>query len=238
MSGPQPSTGRSLRHVDRGVPVLHALRRGALARRPLRERVELAGDRALRSHDHERERRARPRRRPRTRARAALWPRSSGMSSRPVSTSPPTAAAKPPRLLVSTRHTRPPRSTTPASALSQIDRSLIATITPIGQEAGDEAGEVVRVAERRPHRARRPERSAGVDEVDPVPVRAELDVGGLDEPVEDDQPSAREHERREDATEVARAPATRPRPERRPRTMRARAVRRRTGTRRRCSGWG
>ena len=47
----------------------------------------------------------------------------------------PTAAANPPRLLVSTRQTSPPSSTAPLSARIHTDRSLIATITPMGNIA-------------------------------------------------------------------------------------------------------
>ncbi len=65
---------------------------------------------------------------------------------------------------------------------------------------------MVRVAERRPHRARGPERGARVHEVDPIPVRPELDVGGLDQAVEHDQPAGREHERRQHRAQITGAP--------------------------------
>ncbi len=131
-----------------------------------------------------------------------LRDRSSGISSNAVSTNAPKAAPRPPRLLVSTRHSRPPASTAPASTRVTTDLSLITTMMPIGQQAGDEAGEVVRVAEGRPHGARRAERRLDVEELDPVPMSAELDVGRLDQAVEHDEASAGEEEGRQDATEI------------------------------------
>ena len=165
-------------------------------------------------------------------------PFSSGISSSPVSTSAPTEAPKPAEAArldeadeTSEEHGTGDRPHDQRPVADHDD-------DPDRQEACDEAREVVRVAERRPHGARRTERRAGVHEVDPVPVRAELEVGGLDEAVQHDEP-ARRRARKSSGCDGGRSLATtRRRRGRRRRTRPGRAGRRRTGRRRRGSGGG
>ncbi len=203
--GPPTEHRAVLRHVDSRVPVLHALRRGAGARRPLRDGVELVRDRALRSDDHEGERDGH---------------RHAGAT--PEGQTAPALQLRDQQH--SGQHQRTDRSAQAAEAarLDEADESAEEHGTgdrphdqrPFadhdddsdGQEACDEAREVVRVAERRPHGAGRTEGRTGVHEVDPVPVRAQLEVGGLDEAIKNDQPARGEHESRQDAPEVAHSP--------------------------------
>ena len=152
-------------------------------------------------------RRPRPPRRRRASAAMRLCRRSSGMSSSPVRTSAPTAAPRPPRLLVSTRQSRrarrAPLRPAPASAT---ERSLITTISPIGSRQATNPARWFGLPNVDQTVLVGPNEALGVDEVDPVPVGAQLDVGDLDEPVQHHGAARREQERREDRAEIRRPP--------------------------------